>query len=69
MFIFYHSGSINNSQENGDYSSPKDKSEDGCTDPSGQKEAISTNASLQSYLNSQGNNCPQDRDVSGSETR
>ena len=69
MFIFYYSGSINNSQENGDYSSPKDKSEDGCRDPSGQKEAISTNESLQSCLNSQSNNCPQDGDVSGSETR
>ena len=69
MFIFYHSGSINNSQENGDYSSPKDKSEDGLTDPSGQKEGISTNESLQSCLNSQSNNCPQDGDVSGSETR
>ena len=69
MFIFYPSGSINNSQENGDFSSPKEKSEDECRDLSSQKEAISTNESLQSYLNSQGSNCPQDRDVSGSETR
>ena len=69
MFISYHSGSINNGQENGDYLSPKEKSEDEGRDPSGQKEAISTNESLQSYLNSQSNNCPQDGDVSGSETR
>ena len=69
MFIFYHSGSINNSQENGDYSSPKEKSEDECRDPSAPKEATKTNESLQSYLNGQRNNCPQDGDVSGSETR
>ena len=69
MFIFYNSGSINNGLENGNYSSPKEKSEDECRDPGGQKEAIPTNESLQSYLNSQINNCPQDGDVSGSETR
>ena len=69
MFIFYHSGSINNGQENGDFSSPKEKSEDGCRDPIGHKESVSTNELLQSYLNSQTNNCPQDVDVSGSETR
>ena len=69
MFIFYHSGSINNGQEDGDFSSPKEKSEDGCRDSSGPKEATKTNESLESYLNSQSNNCAQDGDVSGSETR